>query len=132
MANSVRVTSVAGRREEKVMLHNGDLVLIGPTDNDIFMVTSYTNGSGEFDSTAKYCSLIQLVSGNKAFTERASRNTTLRRVYNHFNNGFLTSPSAVYPITTLRTPSDIIKVAKVDYGITIRVNSIRGDVYANE
>lgn len=81
--------------EAKINLTNGSLVIHRNRLGDVFgayLVTSFRYNRGVSEERAKestqgYCSLINLDTGYIAFDERASRNTTIKRVLSHLNKG---------------------------------------------
>lgn len=72
-------------------LNNGCLVLHFNKLGDVmgaYIVTSFRDQKNSLpnkESTANYCSLVDLDTGYLAFEERCSRNTTVARVLSHLN-----------------------------------------------
>ena len=70
-----------------VKLHNGSIVFLKFNNQivDVYYVISFRDNNNRYngDLTAPYCSMINLDSGQLAFQERCSRNTTVRRVLKH-------------------------------------------------
>ena len=89
--------------EAKISLTNGSLVIHRNRLGDVlgaYLVTSFRYNRGVTTERAKeatqsYCSLINLDTGYIAFDERASRNTTIKRVLSHLNKGDYYAQQAV-------------------------------------
>lgn len=85
MADKVTiVNNYPPKSNQEVLLHNGDLVIINK--DKILMVSTYGKESLRPSSGAanKYCSLINLKDGSRAFSEPCSRKTTIARIIDHF------------------------------------------------
>lgn len=73
----------------KLNLHNGSVVLLknkgnGDSIDAIYYVVSFRDNKNKYSgSTTGYCTLLNLDSGQFAFEERCSRNTTVHRVLRH-------------------------------------------------
>lgn len=73
----------------KLNLHNGSVVLLknkvnGDSIDAIYYVVSFRDNKNKYSgSTTGYCTLLDLDSGQFAFEERCSRNTTVLRVLRH-------------------------------------------------
>lgn len=73
----------------KLNLYNGSVVLLknkvnGDSIDAIYYVVSFRDNKNKYSgSTTGYCTLLDLDSGQFAFEERCSRNTTVRRVLRH-------------------------------------------------
>lgn len=89
--------------EAKINLTNGSLVIHRNRLGDVlgaYLVTSFRYNRGVTTERAKedtrgYCSLINLDTGYLAFDERASRNTTIKRVLSHLSKGDYYAQQAV-------------------------------------
>jgi hypothetical protein len=89
--------TINGKKYEKsgdtpIKLSNGTLVVHYNKLGDVmgaYMVTSFRDSKSQYagQSTATYCSMINLDNGYIAFEERASRSTTIQRVLSHLNKG---------------------------------------------
>jgi len=67
--------------EQPVSLYNGDILII---NQKVFMVTSYIKSKDEDLSISRYCSMVDIQTGDKAFSEPCTRhNTTLNRISSH-------------------------------------------------
>lgn len=70
-----------------ITLNNGALVLQKHDDKvvNVFMVVSFRDNKNNYagQSTAQYCTLVNLDNGVFSFEERCSRKTTVRRVLSH-------------------------------------------------
>lgn len=82
--------------DRKIKLSNGAIVIQKEKEQviGVYLVTSFRDNKNKYgnDSTASYCSLVNLDNGQLAFEERCSRATTERRVLRH-----LTSAGYSYP-----------------------------------
>ena len=73
----------------KLKLQNGSIVLLknkanGDEIEAIYYVISFRDNKNKYgENTTCYCTLLNLDSGQFAFEERCSRNTTVRRVLRH-------------------------------------------------
>jgi len=67
--------------EQPVSLYNGDILII---NQKVFMVTSYIKSKDEELPISRYCSMVDIQTGDKAFSEPCTRhNTTLNRIGSH-------------------------------------------------
>lgn len=73
--------------EREISLNNGALVFLKHNNSvkNVYMVVSFRDNKNCYgnQSTAKYCTLVNLDSGYFPFEERCSRKTTVRRVICH-------------------------------------------------
>lgn len=73
--------------DRKVDLRNGSIVIHKEKDQviGVYLVISFRDNKNKYggNSTASYCTLINLDSGQIAFEERCSRATTERRILRH-------------------------------------------------
>ena len=84
---SIKNRNTNGVLDTPVKLHNGSIVFLKLNNQivNVYYVISFRDNNDRYngDSTAPYCSMINLDSGRFAFEERCSRNTTVRRVLKH-------------------------------------------------
>ena len=73
--------------DRKIKLNNGAIVIQKENGQEVaaYLVVSFRDGKNKYkgDRTSEYCTLINLDTGQFAFEERCSRNTTERRVLRH-------------------------------------------------
>ena len=73
--------------DRKIKLNNGAIVIQKENGEEVgaYLVVSFRDGKNKYkgDRTSEYCTLINLDTGQFAFEERCSRNTTERRVLRH-------------------------------------------------
>lgn len=102
-----KVNITKGNSESNTLrLYNGDLVVI---DNQtVYMVASFTETNAK--GNAKYCTLINLETGIRAFSEPSSRDTTMGRLISHLEK-----------VHYQLTPNRIEMIRKNKYTLNINV-----------
>ena len=84
---SIKGRNTNGVLDTPVKLHNGSIVFLKLNNQivNVYYVISFRDDNNRYkgDLTAPYCSMVNLDSGQFAFQERCSRNTTVRRVLKH-------------------------------------------------
>lgn len=82
--------------DRKIKLFNGTILIQKEKDQviGVYLVVSFRDNKNKYknDSTAGYCSLVNLDNGKLAFEERCSRATTERRVLRHLTHAGYSYP----------------------------------------
>ena len=136
MANKITIVrEEIEEYSEKIRLNNGDLIIIESCP--ILMVTSFNYDLNEYEmenskcnkkqtvsnsNYSKYCSLINLKTGGKAFAEPCSRNTIRCRVANHIVNMYGTPEYTNTPLEVRTSRALKFEQIKADhYSININI-----------
>jgi len=81
MTRKIQIVKNIEINEQPVNLYNGDILII---NQKVFMITSYIKDKDSDISITKYCSMVDIKTGDKAFSEPCTRhNTTLNRISSH-------------------------------------------------
>jgi hypothetical protein len=116
MANQVMLINRMPQTDlenKQAKLHNGDLIIIRDTFS--CLVSSFISEQGTNKSMHQYCSLIDLKSGAKIFSEPCSRNTTYGRIFKHLKNRYSDSVLQYFQMHEFEI------VGKDNYNIAITV-----------